>query len=121
MFRIELDQAGNGLTIGYAGHVNAGEAGRCAEEVRLALTQLKPGFRLRVDLTELASMDPACSPVIGSIMEQCNARGVSEVVRIVPDPRRDIGLQILSLFHYRNDVRIVTCSSAAEASRLLDS
>ena len=92
----------------------------CAEEVRLALTILQPGFRLIVDLTELQTMELACSPQIANIMEICNAAGVAEIVRIIPDPTRDIGLQILSFFHYRNDVYIRTCTSAAEASELLE-
>jgi hypothetical protein len=115
MFTIELEQAGNGLTIGYSGHVGPDETRRCAEEVQLALTKMQPGFRLLVDLTELQSMDVSCSPLIGGIMEMCNAGGIAEVVRIIPDPTRDIGLQIMSLFHYRSDVRILTCASVAEA------
>lgn len=119
MFRIEPDQLGNGLTIGYAGHVGPDETRRCAEEVRLVLTEMQPGFRLLVDLTELQSMDVSCSPLIGGIMEMCNTGGVAEVVRIIPDPTRDIGLQIMSLFHYGSDVRILTCATAAEAMEAL--
>jgi hypothetical protein len=37
------------------------------------------------------------------------------VVRIIPDPRKDIGLSIMSVFHYRRGVRIVTCETLAEA------
>jgi hypothetical protein len=74
---------------------------------------------LVVDLTELQSMEVACSPLIANIMEICNAAGVADVVRIIPDPTRDIGLQIMSFFHYDNDVRILTCASAAEAREML--
>ena len=119
MFTIELDQTGSGLTIGYAGHVGPEEAHRCAEEMRLALTKMRPGFRLLVDLTELQSMDVSCSPLIANIMEICNAAGVAEVIRIIPDPTRDIGLQILSFFHYGNDVYIRTCATVAEAVEIL--
>jgi hypothetical protein len=41
------------------------------------------------------------------------------VVRVIPDPARDIGLQIMSLFHYGHDVRIVTCATLDEAQRAL--
>jgi hypothetical protein len=41
------------------------------------------------------------------------------VFRVVPDPRRDIGMQIMSYFHYGADVRIVTCESMAEAEGIL--
>ena len=119
MFTVKLDQARNTLAISYGGRVTPEETGLCAEEVRLALTILQPGFRLVVDLTELQSMDVACSPLIANIMEICNAAGVSEVLRIIPDPTRDIGLQIMSFFHYGNEVYIRTCATVTEAAELL--
>jgi anti-anti-sigma regulatory factor len=119
MFRVEFDQTENGLVIAYAGNVNAEETHRCAREVEAALVSVQPGFRLLVDLTGLESMEVACSPVIASIMEICNTAGVAEVVRIIPDPTRDIGLQIISFFHYDKDVCIRTCASLAEAMEML--
>jgi hypothetical protein len=118
MFTVKLDQSRNALTISYGGQVTPDETRLCAEEVRLALAILEPGFRLIVDLTELQSMAVACSPVLANIMEICNAAGVAEVVRIIPDPTRDIGLQIMSFFHYSSDVSIRTCASFAEASEM---
>lgn len=85
----------------------------------MALTILQPGFRLIVDLTGLEAMDVSCSPLVAKIMEICNAAGVAEVLRIIPDPTRDIGLQIMSFFHYGNDVLIRTCASAAEANEVV--
>jgi hypothetical protein len=119
MFTVQLDQSGNALTISYGGRVTPDEIRLCAEEVRLTLTILQPGFRLIVDLTELQTMDVACSPLIANIMEICNAARVAEVVRIIPDPTRDIGLQILSFFHYGTEVSIRTCASTEEASEML--
>jgi hypothetical protein len=119
MFRIELDQPQNWLKIDYSGHVNPDETHRCAEEVRVAVTKIKPGFRLQVDLTELQSMGVSCAPHIRNIMDMCNQNDVAEVVRIIPDPKRDIGLQLMSYFHYRGDVRIVTFESADEAMSFL--
>jgi hypothetical protein len=44
---------------------------------------------------------------------------VELVVRVIPDPTKDIGLNILSVFHYRHRVRVVTCQTMEEAARLL--
>src|SRR6187200_2254036 len=99
MFRVKLDQSQNTLAISYGGSVTPDETRLCADEVRLTLPNLQPGFRLVVDLTDLRTMDLACSPRLAEIMEICNAAGVAEVLRIIPDPTRDIGLQILSFFH----------------------
>jgi anti-anti-sigma regulatory factor len=115
MFRIELDQPQNLLTIRYSGHVNPDGTHRCAEEVRVAATKVKLGFRLLVDLTDLRSMEVSCAPHIRNIMDMCNQKGVSEVVRVIPDPKQDIGLQIMSYFHYSGEVRVVTCPNVDEA------
>jgi hypothetical protein len=119
MFRIELDQPHNWLTIAYSGHVNPDETQKCVEEIRVAVTKIEPGFRLVVDLTDLQAMEVACAPHITSIMDMCNRSGVAEVVRIIPDPKRDIGLQLMSYFHYGDDVHIVTCESLDEAMNFL--
>src|SRR5205809_1194686 len=120
MFTVTLNQADNTLTISYRGRVTSDETRLCEEEVKLALTFLEPNFRLIVDLTGLESMELSCSPVIANIMERCNTAGVAEVLRIIPDPSRDIGLQILSFFHYSSDVYVHTCSSVAEAHESLE-
>jgi hypothetical protein len=58
-------------------------------------------------------------PHIRRIMDLCNQRGVAMVVRVIPDPQKDIGLNIMSLFHYKRQVRIVTCQNLAQAQRAL--
>lgn len=119
MFTIEFDQPRNLLVIRYSDHVGPDETERALEEMRLALERVERGFRLLADLTALQSMDIACAPHIESAMDLCNGKGVSDVVRIIPDPRKDIGMQIMSYFHYGGDVRIVTCESADEAMKIL--
>ena len=52
-------------------------------------------------------------------MDLCNKKGVEMVVRVIPDPHKDIGLNIMSLFHYRRHVRLVTCQTLAEAMNIL--
>ena len=119
MFTIEFNQPRNLLVIRYTDHVGPAETERALEEMRLALERVERGFRLLADLTALQSMDLACAPHIESAMDLCNGKGVSDVVRIIPDPRKDIGMQIMSYFHYGGDVRIVTCESVDEAESLL--
>ncbi len=107
------------LVIRYHGRVTASAVERCAEEVRAALVKMQSGFRLLADFTELESMDVACVPYFEKIMELCDEKDVSAVVRIIPDPKRDIGLQIMSYFHYSGDVNIVTCHNLSDATKIL--
>lgn len=119
MHEAQLDKAANLLRIAYSGRVSAGETKEAAEQLRLLLPDLKPGFRLLADLTALELMDVASVPYIRLMMDLCNAARVATVVRVIPDPHKDIGLNILSLFHYRHDVHIVTCHTLEEAMKVL--
>ena len=119
MVKIELDQSRNLFIIRYSDHVGPDETERALADVRLTLDKVDRSFRLLVDLLQLQSMDLLCAPHIKNAMDLFNEKGVSEIIRIIPDPRRDIGLQIMSYFHYSGDVRIVTCESMDEAMNLL--
>ena len=120
-FTVEIDQTTNLLVIRYRSRVSASDVNRCAGDVRAALPKIQSGFRLLADFTQLESMDVTCMPHIKDVMELCNEKGVSTVVRIIPDPKRDIGLQIMSYFHYGGDVKIVTCENLSDAMKILSS
>ena len=119
MLAVEIDQPQNLLVIRYSGSVRPDETERGLGEIQSALPKLKSGFRLLADLTELKLMDVACAPHIEKAMDVCNENGISTVVRVIPDPARDIGMQIMSLFHYGGNVRIVTCQTLDEAKEIL--
>ena len=120
MINFEVDEPKRLLVIRYNGLVRADETEKGLEQVRNGLAKLQSGFRLLADLTELESMDPACAPFIEKAMDMCNGKGASMVVRVIPDPHRDIGLQIMSIFHYRGDVQILTCETLAQAEEILE-
>ncbi len=120
MIRFEVDQPQNLLVIRYSGLVPAEETEKGVEQVRSGLAKLTSGFRLLADLTDLETMDPGCAPFIEKAMDLCNEKGASIVVRVIPDPHRDIGLQIMSIFHYRGDVQIFTCETLAQAKEILE-
>ena len=119
MINFEVDEPERLLVIRYRGVVEAEETEKGLEQIRNGLTKLQSGFRLLADLSELQSMDVACAPFIEKAMDMCNKKGASMVVRVIPDPYRDIGLQIMSIFHYRGDVQIFTCETLAQAEEIL--
>lgn len=119
MFSVRFDESQNLLVIRYSGHVSPAQTRVCTKEVRAALTEVPSGFRLLADLSDVRAMDVACAPHLKSIMEMCNQKRISRVVRVIPDPKQDIGFQIMSYFHYRGEVQIMTCSSIEEAMNLL--
>jgi anti-anti-sigma regulatory factor len=121
MFQTKVDSEKNQLHVSFAGKVPAEEVLRCALEIESLLVALSPRFRLLTDLSALEFMEVASAPHVERMMDLCNQHKVDTVVRVVPDPHKDIGLNIMSLFHYRRGVRIVTCETLAEAERVLSS
>jgi hypothetical protein len=119
MFEAKVEKMANLLRVSYGGHVGATEAARGLEEIRTLLAQLTTGFRMVTDLRQLESMDLSCVPFLEQAMDACDDAGIKMVVRIIPDPHKDIGLNIMSLFHYGRGVRIVTCETLEEAEKRL--
>lgn len=117
MIRVESNPSAQLLTIVYSGRVEGLETSACLNEIKHALADMRPGFRLLADFSAMAHMDPACAHGIGEIMDLCGAQGVHSVTRVIPDPRKDIGLTILSFFHYGKEVVITTCESLEQAMR----
>ncbi len=93
--------------------------GKWVEEASAALKTMPAGFRLLVDMSELTAMEVACAPFIERVMDMCQESGVTDVVRVIPNPTRDIGMQIMSTFHYAPSVRIGTCNTLEEGIALL--
>src|ERR1700729_2043035 len=119
MIIVEAEISRDLLTVTYCGDVVPEEFERIEPEFEKALGLMEPGFRLLTDLGGLESMEFSCAPFIEKFMNLINARGVSEVVRIVPDPKKDIGFRVMSYFHYSPGVNIVTVETAEEAARVL--
>jgi hypothetical protein len=119
MFRLEFDAENKVVRLAFTGVVPAEEALRCAEQLTSSAGSLPTGFRLLTDLSALQAMDLGAAPHVQRVMDLCNQRGIQTVVRVIPDPHKDIGLNIMSLFHYGRGVRIVTCQTMAEAERIL--
>ena len=99
----------------YFHHVDAAEVKRCLGTVRDLINQLQPGFVLLTDLSGLESMEPDCAPDLGEIMDLCGERGMSTVVRVIPDPTKDIGFGLISKFHLPAAVNVQTHESLAQA------
>src|SRR5437868_3079966 len=119
MIQVQADKSRQLLRLEFSQRVGADEMKSYSEKLHALVAELQPGFRLLSDLSQLESMDKACVPYIEQNMDLFREKGITEVVRVIPDPQKDIGLNILSVFHYSRDIRIVTCESMAEAEELL--
>lgn len=115
MYEVQVDSARNLLVITFRGHVDAAEVAQGRVEVAAALKTMNPEFRLLTDFTELGAMDYACAPEIQATMDLLRTAGVAKVLRIMPDPRKDIGFKVMSYFHYGRQVPVLTFDTRTEA------
>jgi hypothetical protein len=109
------DRVGRVLSISYSRHVGTHDMHRCLETVHDLMHRLKPGFVILSDLSHLDSMDAACAADLGALMDLCSAGGLSTVLRVMPDPSKDIGFNIISHFHVPSPVRTETYETLADA------
>jgi len=119
MYSVEADKSKRLFIISAAGRVTVEEVKETARQVRDIVEDAKPGFRVLTDFRWLDSMEPMAAPYVAQIMDALAEKKVGLVVRVVPDPRKDIGLNILSQFHYGSGVQFATFESLAEALSLL--
>jgi hypothetical protein len=119
MVSVDANDVGRLVSIKWSGRVNLDEMRRSTDEIAAVVSNMRPGFRMLADMTEMESMDPAGAPYIGTIMDLCVTKQVERVVRIIPDPRKDIGFNIMSYFHYGSKVHVVTCENLSQAMQAL--
>jgi len=115
MYAVELDRSKRLLVISALQTVTAEEANLVAQQIRERLRDVAPGFHVLADFRWLESMDSAAARHIAEIMDALAEKKVSSVTRVMPDPQKDIGLNILSQFHYGPDVTITTFQTLADA------
>ena len=122
MFSVEINASKRLLVVTAAGHVTEEEVKRAAQQVREALRDAASGIRALTDFRWLESMRPAAAPHIAEIMDALAEKEVASVIRIIPEPGKNIGIiNILSQFHYSRELPISTVETLVDAlDRLLE-
>lgn len=115
MYSVEADKSKRLVVISAIGHVTTEEVQSAALKLTEIIKDFAPGFRVLTDFRWLQSMDSAAATHIAEIMDAVAQKRASSVVRVVPDPRKDIGLNILSQFHYGPEIRVATFETLADA------
>ncbi len=115
MYAVEIDQSKRLLVISAVQRVTANEAKLAAQRVRELLQDIAPGLRVLADFRWLDSMDSAAAHHVAEIMEALAEKAVASVTRVMSDPHKDIGFNILSQFHYGPEIKIATFETLADA------
>ena len=64
-------------------------------------------------------MDSGTVRHVAEIMDALTEKKVASVTRVISDPHKDIGLNILSQFHYGPEIQISTFETLADAVQSL--
>ena len=119
MYSVEADKSKRLVVISTVGRVTKEEAKQAAQQVRDILKDFAAGFRVLADFRWLESMDTAAARHVAEIMDALTEKQVALVIRVMPDPHKDIGLNILSQFHYGPEIQITTFDTMADALQSL--
>jgi hypothetical protein len=119
MYSVEADKSKRLVVLSAAGRVTKEEAKQAAQRMRDILKDFAPGFRVLANFQWLQSMDTAAARHVAEIMDALTKKQVASVIRVMPDPHKDIGLNILSQFHYGPGIQIVTFETLADALQSL--
>ncbi len=119
MFLITSNKSKSLLSVSFIGTVQPEDFQSSRADVTTQLAGLSPGFHYLVDFTHLELMGLECMTELGRLMDLLKQAGVGLVVRIIPDPSKDIGMNILTIFHYPPELKVVTCENLAEAVKAL--
>ena len=119
MYSVEIDRSKRLVVITAVQHVTAEEAKQTVQRLRKLLSGVKPGFRVIADFRGLESMDSAAARYVAEMMDALAEKKVASVTRVIPDPHKDIGLNIMSQFHYGPEIGIATFETLADALQSL--
>ena len=119
MYSVEIDKSKRLIVISAVGHVTTREVREAAQKVREIVKDTAPGFRVLIRFS-VAGLDAGFGfEHVAEIMDAVAAKKVGFVARVIPDPRKDIGLNILSHFHYGPEIQTATFETLADALQSL--
>jgi hypothetical protein len=119
MYTVELERSKRLLVITAAQRETAEQAKQAAQKVRELLQDVAPGLRVLADFRWLESMDSGTARHVADMMDALTGKQVASVTRVISDPHKDIGLNILSQFHYGPEIQITTFERLADAVQSL--
>jgi len=117
MLKTNIDSQNNLIIISFEGVVDQDQTKSLHSSLKEMLPKLYAGFTIITDLSLLDKMHIDAHPALEEVMDLCNTHGVAKIIRIIPDSTKDIGFNLMSIFHYSKDVHIHSCQSFEEAKR----
>ncbi|MDF7798391.1 hypothetical protein P4C99_02900 [Pontiellaceae bacterium B1224] len=115
MYLLEIDRVQNRLHLMMSERFDAPQAESLLEEAQNRTLEMEDGFHVLCDLTTLEEFDPEAKAIFRRFMDLMNRCGAHKIIRIIPNPLNNFGLTVMSVFHYDDSVKIITCRTLKEA------
>lgn len=119
MVKSYYDNDQNAVVLEFEGNVDVAEAKRSFDEMGKTSPQKGKGFRLITDFSKLDTIDIGVKSFIEKAMELFKNQGVTEIIRVIPDPNMEVGMNLISTAHYPKSVKVHTMRSRHEAQEYL--
>ena len=121
MVKVNYDSEHNTVIVEFKGNIDAVQAEQFFPDIEKVIPKHGKGFKLMTDFSSVEDMDLAVQRGIKKAMKLFTARGVTEILRVLPNPDMEIGFNIMSASHYSKEIEIHTFHSREEAQARLRS
>jgi anti-anti-sigma regulatory factor len=119
MIKVRDDRPHDAVIVEFAGDVDIAQARRSFGDVKKLVARHGKGFKVLVDFSSVATMDVDVEGEMKETMKFINAKGVGEIIRVLPDPELAVGFNYMSRFFYSKDVKLVNFTSREQAQQCL--
>jgi anti-anti-sigma regulatory factor len=121
MIKVRYDRKYNTVIVEFEGNIDAEQAKQFFADLEKVHPKPDKDFKLLTDFSLVDAMDFSVKGEIEKAMDLFNAQGVTEIIRVIPDPNMDIGFNIMSASHYSKQIKVHTVRSRQEAEAHLGS
>src|SRR3989442_10783694 len=115
MIKVSYNQEHNTVIIEFEGNIDGAQAEQFFFDIENVLPTHGKGFKLLTDFSSVDTMELEVQRAIKKAMEFFNEQGVTEILRVIPDPAMDIGFKVMSISRYSKEVKVHTLRSRQEA------
>jgi hypothetical protein len=119
MIKVSYDAEHNAVVIVFEGEIDAAQVENAFIDIEMIMPRCSKGFKVLADFSPVSATEPEVQGELEKAMDLFNAQGVTEILRVLPDPDLDIGFDIMSRSHYSRQVQIHTLRSMDEARAFL--
>jgi len=119
MVKVNYDGEHNTVIVEFKGDINEAQAEQFFSDIETVIPKHGKGFKILTDFSLVHDMDLAVQRGIKKAMKLFTARGVTEILRVLPNPDMEIGFNIMSAFNYSKEIEIHTFHSREEAQARL--